>query len=232
MKLSFVNKIYVAIALTLVAAIAYKVIRYQPGSRYYYAAGAGAPASFPVYVREMYFITANPNEDVYISTETVNNHTGGWGNDYFFAEASYANLLPEKLVLKYASFRESNFYNDTILLPVAAIRTAYKEAMKNNAGKDIYYRGQQKQGMVFLVGIANNGNIILWLKGSAGRKEIFRTKIYPRQPQESDTYYGEPMSPQQYLTNRFSALGDSMQTLFKSGYDAKANYIDSVVHDY
>ena len=226
MKLNLVNKVYLTIAVAIAAAVVVKQIRYNAGGRYYYAAGVCAPQTFPVYVREAYLITAN-DENVHVDTEDVNYFKGSWRSTHFFPEATESNLVPEKLVLNYAGFRDADFYSDTILLPGEKIRDLFKITLKNNSGDEIYYRGQQKQGLSFMIGIANKGNIIVWARDKNGETEILRTKINAREPGEQDTYFGEKMTKAAYLEDRFSLLSDSIKTLIRSGFDAGANYIDS-----
>lgn len=229
MKLNGVNKIFIAIAVLLVAAIAWKRYNYNAGGRYYYDAMACAPETFPVYVRELYFITGN-GDHVSFDTEDVNHFNSYWKMFDVFPESNQAELLPEKMVLKYASFREGSFYSDTIQLPEEKIKAAFDESLKNNKGTDIYYLGQQKKGLCFMAGIANNGNIIVWLRDEGGEKEMMRTKLAAKTPQPTDTYFGQDMSPKAYLEDRFSFLSDSIKTIIRSGFDANANYIDSATN--
>lgn len=97
MKLNLVNKIYIAVAL-LLAAIAYRRYSYQAWNRYYYDAGVCAPQTYPVYVREMYFITSG-GDHAYIDTEDVNSFRTSWKMADVFPEANRVELLPEKIVL-------------------------------------------------------------------------------------------------------------------------------------
>ena len=226
MKPNLLNKIYLAIAVLLTVGIVYKLIKYRSWSREYYAVSVCAPETFPVYVREMYFTTAN-DEDVHADTEDVNYFKSRWGAANGFADANEANLPPEKLVLKYASYREKTFYNDTILLPKEKVNAAFEEILKSNDGVDIYYRGMQKPGLLFLIGIANNGNIVVWARGNKLEKEILRTKLVAKEPGEDDTYYGEQMTKDAYIKDRFALLQDSIKNLINSGFDSNANYIDS-----
>ncbi|RYD71314.1 MAG: DUF2931 family protein, partial [Sphingobacteriales bacterium] len=211
MKVNFVNKIFLAVGVVLLAAIAWKIIKFQSWNRYYYAASVSAPQSFPVFVREIYFTTADDN--VWMDTEKVNGFNSSWAQEDYFPDVHESNLLPEKIVLKYASFREGSFYSDTIPLPADKLKAAVDAAFKNNNTVDIYFNGMQKTGLSFLVGIANNGNIIIWLTGAKQTIEIMRAKINAKPPGAEDLYYGGDMSKSEYLKDRFSMLSDSMKTL-------------------
>ena len=226
LKINKINIIFIVIAVVITAAIVIKIIRYRPSERFYYSASVCAPSTFPVYVRELYFLTGN-NETVHVDTEDVNYFKSDWKKDHHFPETTEPQLLPQKLVLKYASFREGSFYNDTIVLPFHQLKSTFDSLLAGKQGIDIHYRGQTKKGLVFLVGIANNGNIIVWLKDDVSAIEIARTKIKAKPPGDNDTYWGEEMSASAYLEDRFSLLGDSLKTLIRSGYDADASYIDS-----
>ncbi|RYY70302.1 MAG: DUF2931 family protein [Chitinophagaceae bacterium] len=227
LKLNLRNKLYAGISILLLAAIAFKLIHYNAGNRYYYAANVTAPATFPVHVKEGYFTRNGTDMQVHLDTEEVNLFRGNWGKDYFFAEANERNLLPEMLVLKYVSYREGTFYNDTIALPAEKIKTIFEAALKNGHALAVYFKGQDKPGLSFSIGIANDGNIIVWLKDSKGKYEICRKKLTPKSPGREDTYYGEDLSKAAYLEKIFERVDDSLKTLIQSGYDAGAHYIDS-----
>lgn len=124
-----------------------------------------APANFPVYIRECYFITPDQDDMAWINKEDVNNFQSKWGNEYYFAESNNSNRLPQKLVIEYASYRNSKFYGDTLELPQQKIREIFKSAERNNKTEEIYSPGQNRKGLRFVIGIANDGNILVWIRG-------------------------------------------------------------------
>lgn len=81
MWLNLTNKFYIGIAIILVVATAYKNISFRAWERYNYSATVLAPLTFPVHVREAYFIV--PGDDLEsIDHESVNNFNTSWDTDY------------------------------------------------------------------------------------------------------------------------------------------------------
>lgn len=230
MKLNFINKTYLVCVLGLLAATIYKACKYKASDRYYYFSSISAPQTFPVYVRDAYFITNDPDDDAWFNQTDVNGFNTGWGSEYFFPEVSRPMRLPLKLVLEYASYRDSKFYNDTLVLPQETIKSIFEAAAKNKNMDEMPGRNGDKQGLRFVLGIANEGNIILWLRGTGLEKIILKTKLRAKEPQGDATRYETRLTKEAYLERVFGALDDSLKRLLDKGLDAHASYIDSASH--
>lgn len=228
MKLNGINKLYIAIGIAMIGLNVYRVIHYRAWDRYYYFTNICAPPAYPVYVRDAYFIVANRDELGSIRYEEVNHFNTSWKESYYFPETYEKELLPQKLVLKYASYRDQQFYRDTIDLPADTIRLLVDKIVEEKKAPYIYYRGRDVPGLTFLIGIANGGHILVWLRGVEEEHLILQTNIKPVTPDKEDTYYGEPMTPAVYLKDRFMGLDDSLKARIDRGWEAGANYRDSL----
>jgi hypothetical protein len=230
MKLNFVNKAYLVCLFGLLAATIYKTCKYNASERYYYFSSISAPETFPVYVRDAYFITHDPDDDAWFNQTDVNGFNTGWGTEYFFPEIDRPMRLPTKLVLEYASYRDRKFYSDTLDLPQETIKSVFETADTNKSMDEIRGRDGDKQGLRFVLGIANAGNIILWLRGIGLEKVILKTKLTAKEPQGDATRYETVLTKEAYLERVFGALDDSLKRALDKGLDAHASYIDSASH--
>lgn len=229
MKLNGVNKLFIAIAIGLIGLHVYQVFHYRAWDRYYYFTNICTPPGHPAYVRDAYFLTANNGEFSSIRYDESNHFQTVWKESYYFPETYEKQLLPEKLVLKYVSYRDRQFYRDTINLPVDTIKRLTDQILTERKATDIYCRGRDVQGVTFLVGIANNGYILVWLKGEGIEHLVVRTRIQPAIPTKEDTYYdGEVMTVGAYINNRFMTLEDSVKAKIHAGWETNANYKDSL----
>ena len=230
MKLNFINKAYLLCVSGLLVAIVYKTCKYNAGERYYYFSSISAPETFPVYIRDAYFITNDPDDDAWFNQTDVNGFNTRWGTEYFFPEVSRPMRLPLKLVLQYASYRDRKFYSDTLDLPQETIKSVFEVAAKNKNMDEIRGRDGDEEGLRFVLGIANEGNVILWLRGINLEKTILKTKLAAKEPRGDATRYGTRLTKEAYLERVFGALDDSLKRELDKGLEAHANYIDSASH--
>lgn len=229
MKLNLINKIYICISILLAVATVYRIMHFKSWDRYNYSATIVAPSTFPVYVSDAYFIV--PGNDLEsIDYEWVNNFNVNWDTDYNSSNHARSQRLPTKLVLKFASYRDAKFYRDTLDLPQAQISPIFKRAAAGKQFQVLSSYAGTKKGLNFVVGIANNGNIIVWLRGVNLEHIILKKRLKYRIPGPDDTYYKEPLSKQVYLNHVFENLTDSIKTKLNAGFDADANYIDTPSH--
>ncbi|PWS32577.1 hypothetical protein DF947_05745 [Pedobacter paludis] len=229
MKINRLNKIYIVLSITLVVATIIKILNYKGWERFYYFTSICAPQNYPIAIHDAYFLTGEGEDDfAWINFEDVKNFTSKWGEEYYSQEARDRLRLPTKLVLQYASYRDQKFYSDTLDLPQKKILNIFKSALKNKTAIAFSSGGGMvKKGLNFLVGIANDGNIIVWLRGVFLEKVIFKGKIKPHEPQGDETYFEKRLPKAAYLKKMFEDLPDSVKTKLNSGFDAKVNYIDS-----
>jgi len=230
MKINNLNKFYIALAILLIFGCIYKFIGYKSWERYYYFADASAPNTYPVHVRNCYFITPDENDFAIVNTDEVNNFQSHWGSDYYSPNAREKYRIPEKLVIEYASYRDSKFYTDTLKLPKDVILGIFKASEDNSTQIPLAGRNGDVFGLRFSIGIANNGNILLWLRGRNLEKLILKTRIPAREPKGDQTYFQKRLPKAIYLQQVFENLPDSVKNTFKQGVDANANYADSPSH--
>ncbi len=222
-KLNTTNKLYAAILVLLTIATTVKLLRYKGWERYYYSASCSSPRSYPVYVRNSYFILGD-GDHAPVGTSEVNDNRNDWGyGDYNHSDTK--KRLPLKLVLEYASYRDSSFYADTIPLPVKAIHHAFENMSDKGINTSVYHAPAVKR-LDFVIGIANKGNIIVWLQGKNYETTLLKHKIVPHEPVGDDTYHNGRLSKQQYFKEVFF-IDSAAKADFKKGLDKTANYIDT-----
>ncbi len=231
MKLNFINKAYIALSVILLGLIIFKIWTYKASERFHYYSSVSAPANFPVHINGIGFILPADDLDLgFYKTagEEVNVFLTEWGKQYYFPEVHEPLRLPLKLTIDYCDYRGQKFYQDTIDLPKKELLAVFKQAVKDKKTTEMYNARQDQQGLNFVVGIANNGYIVLWLRGSDFEKTIFKKKLRTYEPNAKDLIYNQHQFDKKgYLDTVFAELPDSMKTLFKNGYDAGANYIDT-----
>lgn len=213
----------------MITAIIYKVVSYKSWDRYHYFSSICVPESYPIAVHNSYFILAD-GELGSIKDEDVERFTSKWGEEYYFAESSKRDRLPVKLVLQYVSYRDKKFYSDTLNLPEKEIRQIFKSALRNKQAEKLYNPSNDVKGLKFLVGVANDGNIAVWLRGVYLEKLLLKQKLKPREPQGDETFWEKRLSKADYIKKSFENLEDSVKLKLDNGFDAKANYIDTPTH--
>lgn len=130
-------------------------------------------------------------------------------------------------MLKYFSYRDEKFYSDTLDLPQQEILVTFKTAEKNKQFLELSSYAGKKDGLSFVIGLANNGNVIIWFRGVYLEKELLRKKLKPTEPKVDDLYYEKTLTKEKYLAHTFENLSDSLKMVYKNGFDANANYIDT-----
>ena len=208
----------------------YRTLEYKSWERYYYDATMTAPSTYPIHVRECTFLTGDDDDDAYVSHENVNNHISEWGDDGDFLELSDKMFLPKKLAISYYSYRGKDFYRDTIQLPTDKIKELFKQAIRNNSTEKYFSAYGNAKGLNFTVGIANDGQLLIWLRGINFEKLILKTKLKPTEPHADDLYHRELLSKEKYFEYAFEDISDSLKLKIDNGIDANANYADSATH--
>lgn len=223
-KLNTINKIYAVILVLLILATAQKLWKYKGWKRFYYSASFSAPHSYPVHVQNGQFILED-GEIAYIGFNAVNDRNymdWGYGDSN---DPTTKKRLPVKLVLEYASYRDESFYADTVELPLAVIKKAFSTVNETGISTSLYQAPNVKR-LEFVVGIANKGNIIVWLRGEHFETILLKHKIAPHEPVGDDTYYETRLQKGQYLKKVFE-IDSADLAAFKAGLDKDANYIDT-----
>lgn len=208
----------------------YSTYEFKSWERYYYDSTMTAPATYPIHVRECSFLTGDDDDDAYVRYEKVNDHTSEWGDDGDFLELSDKSLLPKALAISYFSYRDKNFYKDTIQMPTEKIKALFHQAIKNNNTEKYYSTRGNLKGLNFTVGVANNGQILVWLRGINFEKLVLKTKLKPSQPEPDDMFYEKPLPRAEYFKYAFEGLDDSLRVKIDNGFESKANYADSATN--
>ena|SRR6218665_1207005 len=224
MKFNFINKALTAISFALLIAILYNVMSYKSWDRYYYFSSVCTPESYPVRLQDCYFITADKNELGTINKEDIFRNNSKWGEEYFFAEVQEPLRLPKQLVLEYVSYSDKKQYQDTIDLPQEKIKNIFIKADKKNQFEDIHNSSKEVKGLRFLVGIASNGNVIVWIRGKFLEEVLLKTKLNPK----DEISNKENMSIE--IEKIFKDLPNDIKIKVKSGWEKNANYLDSTTH--
>ncbi len=232
MKLNVLNKIYILVFFALVSARVYKIWKYKRWERYYYSAIVCVPEYHPIHIQDISFKLSNDElaPSFHKSVDDVNDFDSKWRRFSSFQKASKPLFLPSSLSLAYVSYREKLFYSATIKLPHKKIQEVFKDAFDTGKTTSLYSYGGNKRGLTFLVGIANNGNIIIWVRGTDYEKEIFRTQLKPQLSEINIRYidFTKKESIEEYLEEIFKGLSDDTKIKIDNGYEKNANYIDSI----
>ena len=232
MKLNLVNKIYIGFAIILLVAIVWRVFKYKAWDRHYFFASVSAPYTHPVYLRDIYFIYSNDDDfggGFLYSRDEVNNFNSSWGAEYYSPRVRDPLPFPKQLVLQYVSYRDKKFYKDTLDLPPQTIANVFKEAKDKNQFLRISTTTgmNERQGLHFVVGIANDGDLIVWLRGMFFEKVLLKTKLKSKELTPDDLYHGKKMSKEEYYKQVFEYMPDTLKQLIAQGYDKDAKYIDT-----
>ncbi|KFF11046.1 hypothetical protein IW15_17955 [Chryseobacterium soli] len=245
MKLNTLNTIYVFVISALLVATAFKVIHYKKWERFYYETSVFAPKYHPAYLQSVEFLFPD-NTSYYVMSDDMENFNSDWGQQSSPSRNDdEAQLLPEKLFVRYVSYREKAVYSDTIELPKEKMMEIFKKAKKAHKTIPIYYSHPQKgdkEELIFLIGIANNGNVLVALRGK-NFDEVILKKHLKRQTAYSRIVYLDYMTRERKekpLKDCFNELFEGLKydTILKrkidSGYEKNANYIDSAIlsHNY
>jgi len=226
MKINSINKLYIGFGILLLAGIIYRVLTYKSWERYDYSATVTAPETFPIAISELYLIT--PNDDFeHIDSEYLSRFSTNWQIDHSASTHARTQRLPSSIKISYFSFRDKLFYKDSLQLPKRKIEKIFDSARENKQFLVLSDYAGRRKGLSFMVGVANKGNVIIWLRGVNLEQEILRVKLKPKIPKADDFYFDGKISKEAYFKEAFSKLSDSVKTLLKNGYDKDANYIDS-----
>ena len=227
MRINRINKFFIVVAICFLGLSVYNVLSYRGWNRYFYDTTAIAPENYPVSIRECHFITADDDDDVYVKTNDVNDQNSKWTSEGDFLELRDKRLLPEKLFISYFSYREKRFYKGTFTLPTKTIEQIFEEAIRNKKTERHYSYDGQNRGLSFTVGVANNGYVLVWIRGIYLEKLILKVKLTPSEPESDDLYYETTLSKEAYVAHAFERMSDSVKLVLNKGFDSPANYADS-----
>ncbi|RZL37691.1 MAG: DUF2931 family protein [Pedobacter sp.] len=226
MKINNINKFYILFTFLLLVGIIYRVFSFKAWERYDYVATVTVPNTYPIAISEAYFITLDDDlQSIY--SEDVDNFNSTWQNNYTTSTDAKSARLPEKLVLEYFSYRDKLFYRDTLDLPHEKIKTIFESARKNKQLLVLSQYAGVKKGLTFMIGVANKGNLVVWLRGVNLEQEILKISLKPKNVLPESRFYEKDLTKESYFDKLFTNLPDSVKLKLDSGFDANANYIDS-----
>lgn len=227
-RFNIYNKILTIILLVLVVLNIYRFFTFKSWDRYYFASSVTAPQYFPIHVVNVNFDFPNDELGGYFhkSIEEINAYYPKWGEAYYFPETYQTLPLPEFLNIEYYDYRSNLYYKSQLKLPKEIMQNLFRKAKEHGHLTEIYKPGQNVKGLIFLLGIANNGNIMLWLKGENLAEIVLTAKLKP-QPLSKSEDRKHYKTNQEYINNMFQDMPDSLKVDIHNGIENHANYIDS-----
>ncbi|QNK64569.1 DUF2931 family protein [Pedobacter sp. PAMC26386] len=230
MKLNLFNLVNILIAAVLLFGIGYRLFEYKPWDRYDYEAVAFAPEDSPLYIKDSYFITIDGGREG-ISHEEVNYRNTYWGKDLVVINHSTQIKLPAKLVLDYVSYRDQKFYADTLNLPAEKIKSIFKHAAQNDGFRTLGHSKEEAKGLLFSIGIARKGSVLVLLRGNGFEEVVLKGVLKSHEPVKKEFIHQEQqLSKDTYFREVFREITDSVKTILDTGFDPKANYLDTPTH--
>ncbi len=230
-QLNTLNKLYIGIAAALALLAVYRVWQYQEWSRVYYSTSVTAPFDCPVFIKELQWLDQDGEEiraNLYSSREQVNNFNSSWGDAAYVYQLNHKLKLPQKLVLNYVSYRDSAYYQDTISLPKAQIAAVFAKLNTQKNLQPVTYMANytEVQGLSLVLGLANNGGLVLWLRGSNFEETLLKTQLRPsaRLNRTAGLVDGQKLAD---FREAFMYLPDTVKTLVAQGKNKAINYADS-----
>jgi hypothetical protein len=230
-KFNLVNKIYLLLFFGMIIAIAVKVfmLRQRDKGRIYFSVTLTAPDTHPVYLQQAYMVAADGERND-IDDQRVNSEQYRWANVTDF-EIRNKYRLPKAIVLSYASYRDKKYYNDSIPLPLALIDSIFKSSVAKGIQKTVRSNSGDVNALVFLIGIANNGHIVIWLQGKNYEQKLVSYQFKAQKPQGEMWYDGKDYSGEHFF-EVFNVIPkfNMIQAVLANGKDSLANYADSTTH--
>jgi hypothetical protein len=228
-RLNLLNKIYLFIFTGMIIASCVKafVLHQHQIGRYYYSMTLTSPDTYPVYLQNAYVVCVN-GEKNYISDNRVNNEQKHWCQLTDF-EIQDIFPLPKAIVLSYASYRDKKYYNDSIPLPAGLIDSIFKTSQAKGIQKTVRSNSGDVNALVFLIGIANNGDIVVWLQGKNYERKLVSYHFTAQKPQ-GEMQDGDHFYSGEHFFEVFDLVNMRADIREATGKDSHANYADSSTH--
>lgn len=231
------NKFLIILTLTLAVTYSYVLIKEKPWSKFYYEVFAFYPETFPIELSRIKFTSNNSSKDLdygYYSTINFSDYRVSWSSGGHSKQRDKNHFFPDNLYIEYIDLRTERYYRDTIPLPKKKMEEIFKKAKEKNM---LEYLGHNKtcMGLTLQIGIANNGNILVWFSNTDRRTnfqiEILRTKIHSKPfPENWDNIYGK--SKKVIMKTILNKLSDYKKKALLMEIDSTANYKDSIPYGF
>lgn len=205
-----------------------RFLSYHSSPRYYYDASVSFPTDFPVRVWTAKLLLEG-KEEKRIQTKSVSDEYGSWG----FGDSpviDHKERLPIALVISYASFRDKAFYRDTIPLPLDTIRRIFETLETRGLKTSIYGMPQEVKRFDLVLGLANKGNVVVWVQGEQFEQVLLKHQIKAYIPsKKGDGFFPPAAASTGYFRTEFES--DSLRIKESGGFrDQEVNYIDTPSH--
>ena len=191
------------------------------GSRYYYNVVATAPQVYPVSLHTSALQLSDKRFE-----EVTYSSSSKWGFINLTATGKKKHL-PVMLDLQYDAYREQRFYSDTIPFHGKKLDSIFKTFLKTDNSYSFSEDERRVQGLNFVIGIANHGNIIIWIQGKDKQVELLRHHIKWTPEMNVMHYPLDKIERQAFFDDMFKELSPATKLKIKADTDTKANYIDT-----
>lgn len=213
-KLNLFNRLLITITVVLLLSLVYKIMKYKQWERYYYTENASTPEEFPIHLFGIFFFMPDGEYGKSFSENkrVINSFYSDWGRNEY-GNTDRLEQLPASLFLEYIDFRTSKYYADTLALPKEKMIEIFKEAKQGQKLKDLHH-WNRAMGLNYHVGIANDGNIVIWLIGNSYEKEVYRTQLNPKPfPDKLITFSNLIIeNKEEFIRGLFKEIPDSVKT--------------------
>ena len=150
--------------LCVILSITLTTCQHKPmEEKFDYTGTLSAPYEYPIQVVDGWLIADNYSQSLYLGG--LNN--AGWGNTGgIMAVGPDLKDVPHALEMTWRSFQENKWYTGRFDLPKAKMLALFKEGYINrgNGKKETYY--------YVIIGLAPQGNVIIWLDGAGPQIEV------------------------------------------------------------
>lgn len=227
--MNLLNKIYAAILAILLIILVFNIINSKPFlDKYIYTTSISAPYYFPVAGHAYFRLEDNSiNSPQNKSMDYLNGHYSRWlENEFDYLDKQEFNPLPKYLIIDYLDYRTKNYYQDSLTLNTEKIRTTFKNSISKRI--NLGTSNRPIMGLKFLIGIADNGNVVILLVGKDFVEKVDQFSLKPKSYSDNKFFRTHFSSEQAVFENSFYKLKDSFRLKIDSGYLKDSNYVDSL----
>lgn len=229
-KLNVFNRVLIIVMVVLLLSLVYKILSYKQWERYYYTENVSNPEEFPIHLFWVTFLMPDGDYGKSFSEDTrkINSFYSNWGEGEY-GNSDRLERLPARLFLEYVDFRTKEYYADTVALPKEKMVEIFKEAKEGQKLKDLHY-WSRAMGLNYHVGIANEGNIVIWLIGKNYEREVYRTQLKPKPFPDKLLSFSTLViqNKEEFIDDLFKDIPDSIKTDIMKLDVSHMQYKDSI----
>jgi len=233
-KKHLLNIVFTTITLVLIGLIIAKNTAIQNSGKYYYVFSESHPSEYPILELNNSYFIENDTDSTKLNFISGDNELNGFhsywtSKPYLVKHNNEPKFLPQGIFIKYFDLRTKKQYTDSIFLPKKEIAQVFNYAEEHKLLKIINTKenNNPNMGLEFLLGIANDGNIIFWLIGENFEKEFYRKKIEPVQDSLmlNDSIYKQEKN---HLNEFLTEMDPKTRQAIRNIPESKAQYKDSI----